>query len=103
MRKMLSFTPQEWATVETRMKAAGARSFESFAREAVVDGSIRVVRYAVDVSEIRGELSRIGNNVNQIARSVNMADGATREQLTAVRALLGQVQAVLVRASKGEA
>lgn len=95
VRKALSFTEAEWLRVERRMTAAGARKFEPFARTAVLDGEVKVQRVAFDPSKLRAELSRIGNNVNQIARHVNTEDVVTYEEMRAARMLLVQVQALI--------
>ncbi|KTR92598.1 hypothetical protein NS220_14250 [Microbacterium testaceum] len=98
MRKALSFSAGEWERVERRMRAAGARKFEPFARAAVLDGEVRVQRVAFDPSVLRVELARIGNNINQIARHVNTESGVTFEEMRAARMLLTQVQASISRA-----
>lgn len=98
VRKALSFSVSEWERVERRMLAAGARKFEPFARAAVLDGEVRVQRVAFDPSQLRVELSRIGNNVNQIARHVNTEDAVTLEEMRAARLLLVQVQALITAA-----
>lgn len=105
VRKALSFSAGEWERVERRMIAAGARKFEPFARAAVLDGEVKVKRVAFDPSQLRAELSRIGNNVNQIARHVNTEDVVTYEEMRAARMLLVQVQALITAAitdSKGD-
>lgn len=98
VRKAVSFSASEWQRVERRMEAAGARKFEPFARAAVLEGEVRVQRVAFDPSQLRVELSRIGNNVNQIARHVNTDDVVTYEEMRAARMLLVQVQALITAA-----
>jgi len=98
VRKALSFSAAEWERVERRMLVAGARKFEPFGRAAVLEGEVRVKRVAFDPSQLRVELSRIGNNVNQIARHVNTEDVVTYEEMRAARELLGQVQALITAA-----
>lgn len=101
VRKMVSFTPEEWERVERRMEAARARTFDAFARGMLLEGTLKVVKVAFDASVLRVELSRIGNNLNQIARKVNVDDGATVEEMRAARLLLRQVQEVITRAARG--
>ncbi len=110
--KGLWFSDEEWRRVERRMRIAGASDFAKFARPALLDGEIRVERVAFDPSVVRAELSRIGNNINQIARHVNTEDAVTFSEMQAARAMLRQVQALLdesmkavgdVRGSRGHA
>jgi len=95
LRKLLSFSAAEWSRVERRMRLSGLKSFEAFARTAVLDGEVRVQRIAFDPAKLRAELSRIGNNVNQIARHVNAEDTFTYQEMRAVRMLLTEVQGMI--------
>ena len=95
VRKKVSFSEGEWERVLRRMEIAGVSRFESFGRAAILDGEVRVQRVAFDPSVLRVELSRIGNNVNQIARHVNTEDAVTFEEMRAARMLLVQVQKLI--------
>lgn len=98
VRKLVSFTAGEWEVVERRMEMAGAKSWERFARDAILESQIRVTRAAFDPSQVRAELSRIGNNINQIARQVNVEEVVTFEEMRAARMLLKEIQEVISRA-----
>lgn len=100
IRKALSFSDAEWARVQRRMDAASSNSFEAFARRAVLDSEIRVKRVAFDPSGLRVELSRIGNNINQIARQVNVEEVVTYEEMRAARLLLKRAQSAINEAIK---
>ena len=63
-------TEDEWRHVQDRMALTRSRSFGAFARAALLDGAV-TVHEALDVSALRPELSRIGNNVNQITAKIN--------------------------------
>ncbi|WP_176714740.1 plasmid mobilization protein [Leifsonia xyli] len=98
VRKILSFSAAEWERVERRIRLVGARSFEAFARQVVLEGEVRVTAIAFDPAEMRVALSRIGNNVNQIAALANTEENATFEQVQAVRKLLVELQGVVTHA-----
>ena len=54
-------------------------------------------------SEVQRQLSAIGNNINQIARNVNIHDGTTMQQMVETRKLLRQIQQVITDAAgRGE-
>ena len=78
------------------MTAAKDRSFDSFARRACLESEVKVVRQSFDPQELRAELARIGNNVNQIARQANVEQTSTEEQVRAVKALLREIQTVIL-------
>lgn len=96
IRKMVSFSEAEWERVEARMTVANDRSFDSFARRACLESEVKVVRRAFDPQELRAELARVGNNVNQIARLANIEQESTSEQVRAVKGLLREIQSVIL-------
>ena len=53
-----------------------------------------------DPSEIRYELSRIGNNLNQIARKVNTNNETMVEDMRSARDIMREVQKVLTEQVK---
>ncbi|MGO2520380.1 MAG: plasmid mobilization relaxosome protein MobC [Microbacterium sp.] len=99
VRKRVSFSDQEWETIERRMLLSDARSFEQFARTVMLEAEVVVRKVAFDAAPLRVELSRIGNNLNQIARHVNEEDRVTYEEMRAARALIVEVQQVINRAA----
>lgn len=96
VRKMLSFSEQEWASIERRMQLADARSFEQFGRTALLENKIVVRRESLfDHRELGAELNRIGSNINQIARNVNTEQTTTLEEMKATRAMVREIQSVI--------
>ena len=82
------------------MKASGARSFDAFARDALQSARVKVVQLPFDPSEIRYELSRIGTNLNQIARKVNTNNETMVEDMRSARDIMREVQKVLTEQVK---
>lgn len=102
-RKAVSFSAEEWEQVQRRMELAGARSFEGFARSVILTARVEVRRSSFDPTPLRADLARIGNNINQIARNVNIHDGTTMQQMVETRKLLRQIQQVITDAAgRGE-
>lgn len=78
------------------MTVAKDRSFDSFARRACLESEVKVVRQSFDPQELRAELARVGNNVNQIARQANVEQASTEEQVRAVKTLLREIQTAIL-------
>ena len=96
IRKMLSFSEQEWASIERRMQLADARNFEQFGRSALLESKIVVRRESLfDHHELGAELNRIGTNINQIARNVNTEQTTTLEEMKATRAMVREIQTAI--------
>ena len=66
VRKTLRFSPEEFAQIQQELESANV-SFSTFARSAILKKKIRLPIER----ELLTELSRIGNNLNQIAKAVN--------------------------------
>lgn len=82
------------------MKASNARSFDGFARDALQSAKVKVVQLPFDPSEVRYELSRIGNNLNQIARKVNTNNATMAEDMRGARKIMREVQEILTEQVK---
>ena len=100
--KGVYFTAEEWAQVAAMMETGGARSVSDFIREMTLRGKVVVNERVLDVMAVRAVLAPIGNNLNQIARKVNVDDYASLEQVEAARALLARVEQVLNSYVRGE-
>lgn len=95
VRKLVSFSPAEWNRVSRRMQAAEARSFDAFARDVLLEARVKVIQVPFDPASVRYELSRLGNNLNQIARQVNAQHGTSVEEMREARKIMREVQEVL--------
>ena len=98
-RKAVSFSAEEWEQVQRRMELAGSQSFDGFARSVLLTARVEVNRSTFDPTPFRADLARIGNNINQIARNVNVHDATTTEEMIETRKLLRQVQQVITEAT----
>ena len=100
VRKLVSFSDVEWATVERRMTLANVSRFDEFARRTILDSEVKVRKVTFDPRPLGAELARIGNNINQIARLVNIESVTTYEQMQATRVLVLQIQQAIEEARK---
>ena len=69
IRKTIRFTEDEYALIQQELDKAHI-SFSTFARSAILRKKIKLPIERALLSE----LSRIGNNLNQIARSINQGE-----------------------------
>lgn len=99
-RKRVSFTAEEWRQIERRMKLSGARSFDAFARDVLLSSRVKVVKIPFDPAPLRADLARIGNNINQIARQVNIEEVTTASEMMQTRKLLREVQQLIESATR---
>jgi len=89
-------TEQQRHQIEARARQAGLGLGE-YARLAIVHGRIFPREALEEIRALRIELNRVGVNMNQIARRLNMGDSVrlceVLEQLSAVTRILKEVEA----------
>lgn len=99
VRRTVTFTPGEWQLVASNYalarQARGYRSFNEFARDLFSTGSTRTIHVFCDPAQLRGEIRRIGVNINQITHAMNQAGGATAAQVDAVLAQMDELNGYL--------
>jgi len=86
-------TPSEKEKLQQMVEEYGVRNISDFIRHIVLDGKYRIVSEECEEaqSDILYHLSRIGNNLNQIGRYINIQkelDVKVLEELQKIRELL---------------
>ena len=75
MQKLLTFTPEEWEQVDANWTACAIdpryERFADFARAALTRTEIRVIEVPPSPMAIRGEVCRIGININELTHLAN--------------------------------
>lgn len=65
--KKVRFSKEEWAYVDSRIKASPFKTFQNYARILLISGEVKVVDYS-SLEKLNREVNRIGNNMNQVAK-----------------------------------
>lgn len=103
IQRMFRVTESENRRIKERMQEHSFKNFENFARNMVLEGEVKVINFE-ELRKFRVEVRRIGLNINQVAKQVNMDDEADRDQVTyllqAVKELNRQVNQLLEREEK---
>ncbi|HFU3975768.1 TPA: plasmid mobilization relaxosome protein MobC [Streptococcus suis] len=90
IRKEVNFSEQDYRYIESKMEKAGVKTFQNYARKMLLLGSV----VTIDFSELIGvkqEINRIGVNINQIAKYVNVSEEVTQEELQALKNSLAEI------------
>ena len=71
--RALWLSENEWEEIQEKLKKLGYNDFSKYARKMMLEGQIMIIsRYEIEaIRELSIEVSRIGNNINQIARIAN--------------------------------
>lgn len=92
VQKHLYFSAVEWDRILRRMRSTQYRTFSQYARDVLTGGRIEVFYRREADQELLGQLGRIGNNINQIARWANTVQGVTLEVSMQTLSLLEEVR-----------
>lgn len=98
--KMVYFSETEWRDIQDIMSAIGVENFSGFARKMILNGRVLVNSRPMDAQRVRAMLAPIGNNINQIARHVNVEQVLYLEDLQAMRGLMEHAVRVIERYAK---
>ena len=71
-----------------RMKRWGYESKSEYIRRMSIDGGILVVDDADLIRQLNYEISKIGNNINQITRVANLTKSVSQEQIDTVKEMM---------------
>mgnify|MGYP001461188703 FL=1 len=72
--KHIRYSPDEWSRVEAKLQQSG-RTFSEFVRQATFSANVMPsldVGQITTLRELKVSLDRVGNNINQIAKSGSM-------------------------------
>ena len=72
--KHIRYSPDEWSRVEAKLQQSG-RTFSEFVRQATVSANVMPsldMGQITTLRELKVSLDRVGNNINQIAKSGSM-------------------------------
>ncbi|HHG6295909.1 TPA: plasmid mobilization relaxosome protein MobC, partial [Streptococcus suis] len=78
-----------------RMKAAGLKNFENYARLMTLTGKVVVVNFD-GLIELRKEINSIGVNINQIAKVANTDEQVSTEQVVTLLNEMKRIEDLLV-------
>lgn len=72
--KHIRYSPDEWSRVEAKLQQSG-RTFSEFVRQATFSANVMPsldIGQITTLRELKVSLDRVGNNINQIAKSGSM-------------------------------
>ena len=72
--KHIRYSPDEWSRVEAKLQQSG-RTFSEFVRQATFSANVMPsldMGQITTLRELKVSLDRVGNNINQIAKSGSM-------------------------------
>ena len=83
-------TEEERALIEQKMKLVPTRNMEAYLRKMAIDGYIIQIDHA-DIKAMTAEIQKIGVNINQIARRVNVTGSVYQEDIEEIKGGLAEI------------
>lgn len=93
IKKLVAFSPEEWEQVCKKAEELKMR-VGTYIRLIAVKGEIKNINM-VSLNELRMEINRIGNNINQIVHLANETKTVTRKDIDSLKKWLAEVKDTL--------
>lgn len=107
IQKKIRINESERQLIKRKMAEVNIKNFNTFARYMLTTGKVVTIDYS-ELTQLRTEINRIGVNINQIVKYINMSEEVSKEDyklllesLTDVKNLL--VKTIEIEQSKGVA
>ena len=94
IRKTLRFSDSEWLAIESKLQKNGL-DFSEFARASILKKEVESKADLDAVRLLAGQFSRLGNNLNQIARGVNKKEIGAVEVLRQLVEIEKQIKGIV--------
>lgn len=91
-----STTYDEADTLRQLITRSGKATFQAYAHQMLLHGKIETYDYS-ELRQLRIEVNRIGQNINQLVRYVNTFDEFDQELLLALQEEVKELQKIIVR------
>ena len=83
-------TEEEKELILKRMSNIGTANMGAFIRKMAIDGEIFLIDN-MPLKEMNINLTRVGSNINQIAKRVNSTDGYYKEDFIEIKEMLDEI------------
>jgi hypothetical protein len=94
VRKTIRFSNIEWSAIESKLQK-NKLDFSEFARSAILKKEVESKADLDAVRLLAGQFSRLGNNLNQIARGVNKKEIGAVEVLRQLIEIEKQIKGIV--------
>ena len=83
-------TKEERTLIEEKMKLIPTHNMAAYLRKMAIDGYIIQIDHT-DIKAMTAEIQKIGVNVNQIARRVNVTGSAYQQDINEIKGVLNEI------------
>ncbi|WP_445450847.1 MobC family plasmid mobilization relaxosome protein [Enterococcus faecalis] len=99
--RKVRFSKEENEYLKKRIEKSPFNNFQNYARILCLTGEIKLTDYT-ELYRMNSELSRIGNNVNQLARLAHQFDEISNEDVQQLLEMMHEVKTLVTEKLKEE-
>lgn len=100
-RREVCLTEEENELLKKRINDSPYDNFQNYARHMLLAGAIHYVDYS-ELQQLKWEVNKIGNNINQIAKLANQFEEISQEDIDDLLDLIHQVEWLVSNKLKDE-
>lgn len=100
-QRILRLTEEENELLKERINESPYDNFQNYARHMLLAGKIHYVDYS-ELQQLKWEVNKIGNNINQIAKLANQFEEISQEDIDDLLDLIHQVEWLVSNKLKDE-
>ncbi|GAA5399580.1 plasmid mobilization protein [Streptococcus uberis] len=96
IQKLFYISEEENRLIRKKMEDMNLKNFSTFARYMLTTGKVVTIDYS-ELTQLRTEINRIGVNINQIVKYINMSEEVSNEDYKLLLESLTDVKNLLVK------
>lgn len=100
-QRLLRLTGEENELLKRRINVSPYDNFQNYARHMLLAGEIHYVDYS-ELQQLKWEVNKIGNNINQIAKLANQFEEISKEDIDDLLDLIHQIDLLVSNKLKEE-
>ena len=101
IQKIIRFSKEENDYLKDKIERSPFNNFQNYARILLLTGEVKMVDYS-ELQRLNGEVNRIGNNINQIAKLAHQFKEISGEDINDLSQQLSEIQVMISERFKEE-
>lgn len=94
IQKKIRLSPEENEYFKNKVEESPFNNFQNFARTLLITGEIKFTDFS-ELERLNGQVKRIGNNINQMAKLAHQFDEISDEDIEELIELMYEVKALV--------
>ena len=99
IEKKVRLTKEEDEYIRKKVEQSPFNNFQNFARLMLITGEVKMVDYS-ELKKLNGQINRVGNNINQIAKLAHYFDEISNEDIQEIKQNINYMKSLVEAALK---